>query len=101
MLWKNYSYYRKARGKTVDGIGSPDFRRNVTTIAKELTLMERTAFAEGLFFASSPVLYRDRNRMPKPDAAREAEVEMSTGTEAETPLGTEAEIPAGTEGDVT
>lgn len=66
MLWKNYSFYRKAKGKTVDGINSPDFRRNVTTIAKELTLMERTAFEEGVFFASSPVLYREKRRMPKP-----------------------------------
>lgn len=66
MLWKNYSFSRKTRGKTVEGINSPDFRRNVTTIAKELTKMERTAFEEEFFFASSPVLYRDKRRMPKP-----------------------------------
>lgn len=65
MLWKNYSYFRKAKGKPVEGINSPDFRRNVTSIAKELTMMERTAFEDQIFFASSPVLYRDKGRMPK------------------------------------
>lgn len=65
MLWKNYSFYRKAKGKPVEGVNSPDFRRNVTSIAKELSMMERTAFEDGIFFASSPVLYRDRRRMPK------------------------------------
>lgn len=78
MLWKNYSYYRKASGKTVDGISSPDFRRNVTSIAKELTLMERTAFAEAFFFASSPVLFRDKGRMPKPEMPLAAETEAAS-----------------------
>jgi uncharacterized protein YbbK (DUF523 family) len=64
-LWKNYAYYRKTKGETVEGINSPDFRRNVTTIAKELLLMERTAFEEDVFFATSPVIYRDKRRMPK------------------------------------
>lgn len=72
MLWKNYSYYRKAKGDTVEGINSPDFRRNVTSIAKELTLMERTAFEDGIFFASSPVLYRDKRRMPRAQAPQES-----------------------------
>ena len=69
MLWKNYSFFRKTKGKPVEGINSPDFRRNVTSIAKELTLMERTAFEDQIFFASSPVLYRDKGRMPKPEVA--------------------------------
>lgn len=64
-LWKNYAFYRKTKGETVEGIHSPDFRRNVTSIAKELLLMERTAFEEEVFFASSPVIYRDKRRMPK------------------------------------
>ena len=64
-LWKNYSYYRKTKGETVEGIHSPDFLRNVTTIAKELTTMERAAFEEEVFFGTSPVLYRDQRRMPK------------------------------------
>ena len=59
-LWKHYSHYRKVRGKTVEGINSPDFRRNITTIAKELTLMERTAFADEVLFGTSPVLYRGK-----------------------------------------
>ena len=67
-LWKNYSYYRKTKGQEVEGINSPDFRRNVTTIAKELLLMERTAFEEEVFFATSPVIYRDKRRMPKVEA---------------------------------
>lgn len=67
MLWKNYAFFRKAKGKPVEGINSPDFRRNVTSIAKELTLMERTAFEDQIFFASSPVLYREKRRMPKPE----------------------------------
>lgn len=71
MLWKNYSFFRKAKGQPVEGINSPEFRRNVTTIARELTLMERTAFAEQIFFASSPVLYREARRMPKPAAAEQ------------------------------
>ena len=49
----------------VEEIHSPEFRRNVTAIAKELTLMERTAFENDLFFATSPVIYRDKRRMPK------------------------------------
>ena len=64
-LWKNYSYVKKSQGMEVEEIHSPEFRRNVTAIAKELTLMERTAFENDLFFATSPVIYRDKRRMPK------------------------------------
>lgn len=64
-LWKNYSYFRKTKGETVEGVNSPEFKRNVTTIAKEILLMERTAFENEVFFATSPVIYRDKRRMPK------------------------------------
>ena len=62
-LWKHYSHYRKSRGKQVEEINSPDFKRNVTTIAKELLKMERTAVEDDFFFGSSPVIYRDRRRL--------------------------------------
>jgi len=62
-LWKHYSHYRKSRGKVVQEINSPEFRRNMTTIAKELTKMERTAFEEDYLFGASPVIYRDARRV--------------------------------------
>ncbi|HSN58888.1 MAG TPA: hypothetical protein VLR72_05445 [Clostridiaceae bacterium] len=62
-LWKNYSYFRKSKGKSVDGINSPEFKRNVTTVAKELLMMERTSFEDDLLFGPSPVIYRERRRM--------------------------------------
>ncbi|MDD3823247.1 MAG: DUF523 domain-containing protein [Sphaerochaetaceae bacterium] len=65
-LWKHYSHYRKQRGKTVAEVNSPEFRRNMTTIAKELTKMERTAFEDDYLFGASPVIYRDARRLPKP-----------------------------------
>lgn len=61
-LWKNYSHYRKIKGKTVEGINSPEFRRNVTTIAKEILLMERTALSDEVLFGTTPVIYRDKRR---------------------------------------
>ena len=64
-LWKSYSFVKKSQGMEVEEIHSPEFRRNVTAIAKELTLMERTAFENDLFFATSPVIYRDKRRMTK------------------------------------
>ncbi len=57
-LWKNYSHYRKASGKQVDAVKSPEFKRNITSVAQELVLMERTAISEGVMFGTSPVLYR-------------------------------------------
>jgi len=68
-LWKSYSFYRKAKGKRVEGINSPEFRRNITSIAKELILMERTSFEEGLMFGSSPVIYREKRQVEKKLAA--------------------------------
>lgn len=64
-LWKHYSHYRKQRGKVVQEINSPEFRRNMTTIAKELTKMERTAFEEAYLFGASPVIYRDARRVAR------------------------------------
>jgi len=66
-LWKNYSHYRKVSGKTVDEVNSPEFKRNVTTIAKELILMERTAIDESILFGTSPVIFRDVRRMRPAD----------------------------------
>jgi len=62
-LWKNYAHYRKTVGKTVEGINSPDFQRNITTIAKELTTMERKAVEDEVLFGTTPVLYREKRRM--------------------------------------
>lgn len=62
-LWKNYAHYRKASGKSVDEVRSPEFRRNITAIASELLLMERTAIADGVLFGTAPVLYRTRKRI--------------------------------------
>ena len=68
-LWKNYSHYRKALGKTVEGINSPEFQRNITTIAKELVTMERKALDDAVMFGTSPVMYREKRRMPRAEAA--------------------------------
>lgn len=62
-LWKHYSHYRKSRGRTVQDIHSPEFRRNMTTIAQELIRMERTAFEDDYLFGASPVIYRDARRV--------------------------------------
>lgn len=64
-LWKNYAHFRKIAGKTVDGILSPDFQQNITSIAKELVTMERKALEEGVLFGTVPVLYRERRRLPE------------------------------------
>ncbi|GAB4292351.1 MAG: hypothetical protein Kow0067_19140 [Coriobacteriia bacterium] len=71
-LWKTYTHYRK-RGK-LDGVDlhdlsvrSPEVRRNVTTIAAELTALERIAFENDLLFGTSPVIYRDGRRIRADD----------------------------------
>ncbi|WHH60095.1 DUF523 and DUF1722 domain-containing protein [Petroclostridium sp. X23] len=61
-LWKNYSHYRKVSGKTVAEINSPEFKRNITSIAKELIKMERTAIDDKILFGTSPVLYREERK---------------------------------------
>ena len=68
-LWKNSSHYRTAQGKTVEGINSPEFQRNITTIAKELVTMERKALDDAVLFGTSPVMYREKRRMPRAEAA--------------------------------
>jgi uncharacterized protein YbbK (DUF523 family) len=73
-LWKNYSYYRKTMGKTVEGVNSPEFQRNITSIAKELVTMERKALDDEVMFGTSPVMYREKRRMPAQDKAVELEV---------------------------
>ncbi|MHC1787634.1 MAG: DUF523 domain-containing protein [Christensenellales bacterium] len=66
-LWKNYAYYRKTVGKTVEGVNSPTFQRNITAIAKELVTMERKALDDEVLFGTSPVMYREKRRLPRPD----------------------------------
>jgi len=70
-LWKNYSYYRKTLGKTVDGVNSPEFLRNITTVARELAAMERAALDDAVMFGTSPVLYREKRRVKARDEAPE------------------------------
>ena len=72
-LWKNYSYYRKTMGKTVEGVNSPEFQRNITSIAKELVTMERKALDDEVMFGTSPVMYREKRRMQVKDEAAEPE----------------------------
>ena len=81
-LWKNYSHYRKTQGKTVEGVNSPDFQRNITSIAKELVLMERRAVEDGVMCGTSPVIYREKRRIPREEtetAADPAEAEDAGG----------------------
>ncbi|MHB1342305.1 MAG: 2-thiouracil desulfurase family protein [Coriobacteriia bacterium] len=73
-LWKAYTFHRK-RG-TLDGVDlhdldvrSPEVLRNVTTIASELTALERVSFDNDFLFGSSPVLYRERGRVRNRDEA--------------------------------
>ena len=48
----------------MDGVNSPEFKRNITSIAKELVLMERSAIDDEVLFGTSPVLYREKRRLP-------------------------------------
>lgn len=61
-LWKSYSHFRKTKGKTIPDINSPEFKRNVTTISKELLKLERTAVEDEILLGVSPVIYRDMRR---------------------------------------
>lgn len=72
-LWKTYTHYKK-RGQ-LEGVDlheltvrSPEVLRNVTTIAEELTGLERIGFENDLLFGTSPVLYRDARRVRARDA---------------------------------
>lgn len=62
-LWKHYAHYRKIRGKNVDEINSPEFKRSVTKIAQEMLKMERTSVEDDFLFGASPVIYRDQRRL--------------------------------------
>ncbi len=75
-LWKNYSFYRKSSGKTVEGVNSPEFKRNITSIAKELSLLERNAISNEFIFGTSPVLYREKRRIQK-EKTEPSEIEES------------------------
>lgn len=61
-LWKNYSHYRKVTGLEIPEIKSPDQLRNITTIAREMLLMERAAAETDIVFGTSPVLYSGRKK---------------------------------------
>lgn len=63
-LLKQYANFRKKTGQTVPEIQAADVRRNVTTIARELTLMERASAATGHMIGTAPVLYS--GKLPKP-----------------------------------
>jgi len=71
-MWKTYVHAKK-KGQ-LDGVdlhdltvSSPEVIANSTTIASELTLMERVSFENDLLFGTSPVLARDRRRVQKRD----------------------------------
>lgn len=64
-LWKSYSFYRKNYNKTIPEINSPEFKRNITTIAKELILLERASIDDAFLLGSSPVIYREKRRLPQ------------------------------------
>ncbi len=70
-LWKNYSHYRKVTGQKIPEIQSPDQLRNVTTVAREMLLMERAAAEAGIVFGTSPVLYRGSGRKSERDRKAE------------------------------
>ena len=83
-MWKAYTFHRK-RG-TLDGVDlhdldvrSPEVLRNVTTIASELTALERVSFDNDFLFGSSPVLYRERGRVRNRDEALGRDVELPKG----------------------
>jgi len=59
-LWKNYSHYRKVTGQPIAEIKDPLTLRNVTSLARELILMEREAAVSQIMFGTSPVIYAGR-----------------------------------------
>jgi uncharacterized protein YbbK (DUF523 family) len=61
-LWKNYSHYRKVTGQEIPEIKSPEQLRNITSIAREMLLMERAAAEANIVFGTSPVLYSGRKK---------------------------------------
>lgn len=77
-LWKSYVHHKKkGRLEGVDlhdlTLRSPEVQRNVSTIAAELTKLERIEFENDLLFGQSPVIFRDKRRLPKsPDQQRDS-----------------------------
>ncbi len=67
-LWKNYSHHRKITGRPIPDIREPKALRNVTSIARELVIMEREASLEGIMFGSSPVTLRKTDKSSKPES---------------------------------
>lgn len=74
-LWKNYSHYKKETGREIPEINRPDQLRNVTTIAREMILMERAAAESGLVFGTSPVLYSGKRKTAAADQTAAAQEE--------------------------
>jgi uncharacterized protein YbbK (DUF523 family) len=73
-MWKTYVHAKK-KGQ-LDGVdlheltvSSPEVIANSTTIARELTLMERVSFENDLLFGTSPVLARDERRVRQRDTS--------------------------------
>lgn len=67
-MWKTYVHAKK-KGQ-LDGVNlhelkamSPEVIANSSTIARELTTLERISFENDLLFATTPVLVRDRRRV--------------------------------------
>lgn len=82
-LWKNYSHYRKITGQTLPEINSPEQLRNVTTIAREMLIMERAAAEAGIVFGTSPVLYRGHSRKTETDRKAEIILDQLTVSSSE------------------
>ena len=85
-LWKNYVYYRRQTGKQVPDVQSPEVLRNITTVARELTRMERAAAESGVLFGTSPVIYSGNRKKKVPDgdqAVEQIDLATESGQEEE------------------
>lgn len=57
-LWKNYTNQLKKTRKPLEGIKTPNDPTGNETLLSELKLLENEALSSGLFFGTSPVIYR-------------------------------------------
>lgn len=57
-LWKNYTNQLKKSRKPLEKIKAPDDPTGNETLFSELKLLEDEALSSGLFFGTSPVIYR-------------------------------------------
>lgn len=57
-LWKHYSHYKKVTHQELEIINEPQFRRNITSISKELIAMEIASVNSEILFGNTPVIYR-------------------------------------------